>query len=370
MMPARFERDALRVGILAPPWVPVPPPAYGGTESVIDRLARGLRTAGHDVHLWTAGDSTCPVDRGFTLPAARTDVMGAASIALQHALEGYDWFAEQRCDIVHDHTLIGPFVARGDAPVITTNHGPFDNPELTTIYRREPASVAIIAISHHQASLAAPLGIHVSYVIHHGIDVDEVPSGDGLGDEHGPYLLFLGRMSPTKGVVEAIDAARATGARLLIAAKMREHVELAFYDEVVAPRCVDGIEYLGEVGGADKQQLIGRATALLNPIQWPEPFGLVMIEALAAGTPVIASRRGAAPEIVRHGRTGFLADDHDSLVRAIRAVERIDRAACRTDVDRRFSVRRMVDSHVAAYRDRLAGVERSVADPSLQLSLI
>jgi glycosyltransferase involved in cell wall biosynthesis len=197
-----------------------------------------------------------------------------------------------------------------------------------------------------------------------------MPEGDGRGDGRGPYLLFLGRMNPTKGVTEAIDAARATGHRLVLAAKMREAGEVAFYEDVVAPRCINGIEFIGEVGGDDKKRLIGGATALLNPIQWPEPFGLVMIEALAAGTPVISTRRGAAPEIVQHGRTGFLCDDPDALVRAIRSVERLDRRACRADVSRRFGVGKMVARHVAAYRDLLTASGGTHEVPTRQLSLL
>jgi glycosyltransferase involved in cell wall biosynthesis len=155
-----------------------------------------------------------------------------------------------------------------------------------------------------------------------------------------------------------------------VAAKMREAAELAFYEDVVAPRCTDGIEYVGEVGGAEKERLIGGAMALLSPIQWPEPFGLVMIEALAAGTPVISTPRGAAPEIIVHGRTGFLCDDTDALVRAVRSVDRIDRRDCRSDVARRFSVDRMVARHVAAYRGLLAGVGDDRHASTERLSLV
>lgn len=360
----------LRVGILAPPWVPVPPPSYGGTESVIDRLARGLNAAGHDVRLWTTGDSTCPVRRNALFGPARTDAMGMSTIELGHVLAGYEWFADERCDLVHDHTVVGPFVRHAGRPVITTNHGRFDQTELSAVYRRMPASVPIIAISHAQAATAIASGIRVDHVIHHGIDIAEVPEGTGRGDDRGQFLLSLGRMSPDKGIIQAIDAARATGARLVIAAKMREPVELAYFEHVVAPRCGDGIEFVGEVCDDEKFRLIGAASALLNPIQWPEPFGLVMIESLAAGTPVIATRRGAAPEIVRHGRTGFLCDDHDTLVAAVRAIGRIDRHECRVDVARRFGIGHMVSNHVAAYRRLLSDPVNAAGDPVVELSLL
>lgn len=348
------DPSPLRIGLLAPPWVPIPPPRYGGTESMIDRLARGLHAAGHEVRLWTTGDATCPVPRGATFDVALRAMMGSCAIELRHTLEGYEWFVEQQCDIVHDHTLVGPFIAPARQPVITTNHGPFDNPEVAAIYRHTPPTIPIIAISRNQASVAPRFGINISHVIHHGIDVDEIPEGDGRGDDRGPYLLFLGRINPTKGVLQAIDVARTTGWRLLIAAKMTEPDEIGFFEREVAPRCKDGIEYVGEVGVIEKYRLLGASTALLNPIQWPEPFGLVMIEALATGTPVIVTPHGAAPEIITDGLTGFLRTDHEGLVDAVREIDRIDRKRCRIEVTQRFSTQQMVGRHVDAYRQLLA----------------
>jgi glycosyltransferase involved in cell wall biosynthesis len=350
----RRSPQPLRIGLLAPPWVPVPPPAYGGTESVIDRLARGLQDAGHEVRLWTTGDATCPVPRASVFDVSCRDSMGNVVFELRHAIEGYEWFDDQRCDVVHDHSLIGPLLPHVSMPVITTNHGPFENPELATIYRHTPAAIPIIAISRSQAAMARWSGIHVSHVIHHGIDVDEIPEGDGGGDDRGPYLLFLGRMSPTKGVSDAIDTAVATDSRLLIASKVSDPEELRYFEDEIAPRCVDGIEYVGEVGGTDKYRLLGRAAALLNPIRWPEPFGLVMIEALATGTPVITTPHGAAPEIVEHGHNGLVCADGAALVDAVRTVGQIDRHHCRRDVARRFSTTLMVRRHLDAYRQLLA----------------
>jgi glycosyltransferase involved in cell wall biosynthesis len=350
----RLAGTTMRIGLLAPPWVPVPPPRYGGTESVIDRLARGLQDAGHEVRLWTTGDATCTVPRGSTFDVSCRGAIGSAVLELRQAIEGYEWFTEQGCDVVHDHSLVGPLLPHPKMPVITTNHGPFESPELATIYRHTPATIPIIAISRSQAAMARCAGIRISHVIHHGIDVDEIPEGDGGGDDQGPYLLFLGRMTPTKGVSEAIDVARATDSRLVIASKVSEPDELRYFEREIAHRCVDGIEYVGEVGGADKYRLIGGATALLNPIRWPEPFGLVMIEALAAGTPVITTPHGAAPEIVAHGENGLVCADDAALVDAVRAVERIDRRHCRRDVARRFSTELMVRRHLDAYRQLLA----------------
>ena len=352
--------SSLRIGILAPPWVSVPPRGYGGTESFLDRLARGFDVAGHEVRLWTTGESTCPVPRGWTYESDQIEVIGSTAVELRHALEGYEWLAAEGCDVVHDHTLAGPLIAPDAMPVITTNHGPFGEAPLTAIYRRAQHRAAIIAISRDQAEAAHDLGIEVAHIIHHGIDVDEVPCGDGAGDERGPYLLFLGRMCAAKGLLEAIAVANEVGARLVIAAKMNEQLEIDYFRTHVEPLCHGNVEFIGEVGGARKQALLGGATALLNPIQWPEPFGLVMIEALATGTPVITTRRGAAPEIVEHGRTGAVCDTHDELVDAVRRVGLIDRSDCRTAARHRFGTELMVERHLWAYR-RLLGARGGAA---------
>jgi len=334
----------MRVGIIAPPWVPVPPPAYGGTEAVIDRLARALQEAGDEVLLWTTGDSTCPVPRRHVLDHAEGDRMGIAAIELRHLIRGYEAMVDWGADIVHDHTLIGPVYSQRfpDLPVVTTNHGPF-NDELTDLYRAIADDVPVIAISHDQASRAGDLPI--AAVIHHGIDLDRFPAGDGTGDDEGRYFAFLGRMAPEKGARRAALAARQAGARLVIAAKMREPWEHQFFTEQVEPLLGDDIVYIGEADHDTKVRLLQDATALVNPIRWPEPFGLVMIEALACGTPVLAFREGSAPEIVDDGVTGFLCDDVDDLAEHLDKAADLDRAACRQAAEDRFSRERMVADH-------------------------
>lgn len=347
----RSDREVIvvRVGIMAPPWAAVPPIGYGGTEVVVDRLARGLVDTGHDVLLWTTGDSTCPVPKGHVLPSAAGNQMGIASIELQHLVRGYEALLEWGADIVHDHTLIGPIYAHRyrDLPVVTTNHGPF-NAELSDLYRVVAPDVPVIAISHDQAGRA--VGFEIAGVIHHGIDLDLFPAGDGAGDEDGPYLLFLGRMAPEKGARRAVQAARRAGMRLKIAAKMREPAEHEYFIDQVHPLLDDRITYIGEVGLEQKVALLRDATALVNPIRWPEPFGLVMIEALACGTPVCGFLEGSAPEIVDHGVTGFLCDDVDDMVDRLGEVGGLDRATCRRVAEERFSTARMVADHVDLYR--------------------
>jgi len=324
--------------------VPVPPPSYGGTELVLDVLARGLVRAGHEVVLFTTGDATCDVPRQWLFERCDPDRMGTSVLELRHVAAAYE--ALRHCDVVHDHTLAGLFVSElyPETPVVTTNHGPF-NEDLVDIYRQVVGRIPIIGISRHQASTAPP-EVPVSAVIHHGLDLTRYSYGPDGGD----YLLALGRMNHDKGIDRAIHIARRAGMPLLIAAKMREPAEQRYFAEVIEPLLDDRIRYIGEVGHADKVRLLQGARALLNPIRWPEPFGLVMIEALACGTPVVTTNHGAAPEIVTDGASGFLSDDDDELVDAVLAADQLGRAACRSRAEREFSAERMVTDHVAFFQ--------------------
>lgn len=333
----------MRIALVAPPWLPVPPPLYGGTEAVIDRLARGLVGAGHEVCLFATGDSTCPVPLAWSFETAMAGQMGDSVTELRHLVHAYE--AVQDFEIIHDHTVFGPNYSLrvGDLPVVTTNHGPFSD-SLKTVYRSIAGSIPIIAISHDQAAMADD--VPIAAVIHHGVDPDRFPVGAG----DGGYLCFLGRMDATKGVREAVVAARAAGVPLLIAAKNRDLREKEYFESQVRPLLGGDIEYLGEIGTQDKLDLLCGARALINPIQWHEPFGLVMVEALACGTPVLAFPNGAAPEIVDHGTTGFLCHD---LVDSIDHVDDLDRIACRLAVEQRFSSERMVADHLDLYASML-----------------
>jgi glycosyltransferase involved in cell wall biosynthesis len=344
---ASSQDVAMRIGLIAPPWVPVPPPAYGGTESVIDRLARGLVRAGHEVLLAAAANSTCPVDRvPGTEPAADGAPANGGSVTeLRHVVTSYAAMAD--VDIVHDHTMCGPVYRHhpADVPVVTTNHGPFDH-TLNPIYRAL-GNVPVIAISHSQASTAD--GVRIAAVIPHGIDVAAVPEGTGTGG----FASFLGRMNPDKGPREAAMIARAAGVPLKMAAKLREPGEREYFDAEVQPLLCSDVEYVGELGEADKLDLVGDSFALLNPLQWPEPFGLVMIEALATGTPVVATPAGSAPEIIDDGVTGYLRKGSAELADALVAAADLDRAACRSAAEARFATRRMVRDHEQLYADLL-----------------
>lgn len=314
---------------------------------MVDRLCVGFQRAGHEVLLFTTGDSTCPVPRAWSLPEAEHRRIGMAVPELRHIMAAYD--AVQDYDIVHDHSIMGPVYAERfpDLPVVTTIHGPL-NSELADLYGRIAHRVPLIAISHAQ-SRPAPQ-IPIARVIHHGLDATDFPMGKG----EGGYFLFLGRMAADKGAHRASEICYTAGVPLLMAAKMREPWEHEYFAENIQPYLNDSIRYLGEVAHEEKLELLANARALVFPIRWNEPFGMVMIEAMACGTPVLAFPEGAAPEVVQDGKTGFLCADEAEMVKAISRVDEIDRAECRAAVEGYFSAERMVDEHIELFEQILA----------------
>jgi glycosyltransferase involved in cell wall biosynthesis len=334
----------VRIGLIASPWIPVPPPRYGGTEAVVDNLARGLRDAGHDVELFTIGESQCDVSRSWLFQKA-AEPMNDSMFEALHVEAAYRALAD--VDIIHDHTTIGPLLGSHAAPVgvpvVTTAHGPF-HAAAKQMYSRLPDRVSLISISHPHRATAPELD--VTAVIPHGIDTEKYVEGPGGGG----YLVFVGRMNPDKGVHRAIEVARKVGMPLKIMVKMREPVELEYFAKVVEPMLGSDIDLMFEPDESYRIELVGRAEALINPIMWSEPFGLVMAESLSCGTPVIGSPGGGAQEIVEHGRTGFLYQEVDDLADAVGRVHEINRADCRAAAERRFSMARMVSDHVRLYR--------------------
>lgn len=337
----------MRVGLIVGPGFPVPPPSYGGTERVVDTLARGLTAAGHEVLLAASSDSSCPVPRASGMDPSDSTKHNWVPAEIRHTINAYA--AMKHMDIIHDHTLIGPLFAHRprNIPTVTTIHGRLTD-DMAGIYQTASRDTRIVAISHDQIRHFPDLPI--SKVIHHGMDISAVPIGEGRGG----YACFLGRMCPDKGILDAIYIARQTGIPLRIAAKMREPAEVAYFHDVIEPILGPDEEMVGELGDADKFALLGNAVALLNPLQWPEPFGLVMIEALATGTPVIGTSSGAAPEIIDNGATGFLAPVPELAGLLSRAAE-LDRSACRSAAEQRFSATTMITRHVELYQQILTG---------------
>lgn len=335
----------MRIGIIAPPWIPIPPDGYGGIESFIDTVACALHHAGHEVLLAASSDSTCDVTRLPGFEPSDPAKMGVTAHELQHLLRAYA--ALQDVDVILDNTLAGPILARfaTRVPVVTVAHGPLI-PLEQELYLAGSPEVAYVAISEMQASLSGD--VPISRVIHHGIAVEPIPVGPG-----GDAACFVGRMHPTKGLPEAIEAAAAAGIPLRIAAKMQEQAEQEYFEEEVRPMLGSNAEYLGELSAEEKYELMGNSLALLNPIQWDEPFGLVMIEALATGTPVIATPSGSVSEIVEEGRTGFVRESRDELAEALANAGSLDRAACRASAEERFSAQRMAQDYVDFFEELL-----------------
>lgn len=334
----------MRIGLIGGPWIPVPPPAYGGTERVVDTLARGFAAAGHEVVLAVPSDSECPLPRVPGMRISDPAELGWAVSELSQVVRAYRGMGG--VDLIHDHTVSGPLYLHrpSSVPVVTTIHGAL-TPSAADVYRAIGRNTSIVAISRNQVRHVPDLP--VARVIHHGLDLSTVPQGSGRGG----YACFVGRMCPDKGVVEAIAIAREAGIPLRIAAKMRALEEMRYYREVVAPQLGPNEEFLGEIGDAEKYTLMGEAVAFLNPIQWSEPFGLVMIEALATGTPVVGTLVGSAAEIVQHGSTGYLAPVEE-LPGLLSRAAGLSRTACRASVQERFSAGRMV----ADYLDLFAQV--------------
>ncbi|MDO2935958.1 glycosyltransferase family 4 protein [Paeniglutamicibacter sulfureus] len=337
----------MRIGIIAPPWLTVPPEGYGGTETVIDVLARGLAALGHEVLLAAASGSASPVAlaAGSFPPDPRH--LGRTQDELRHVINAY-----RRLDgmeIIHDNTLAGPLLMRasGAIPVVSTAHNPMDALTLP-IYRAIAGHASLLAISRHQATSAR--GVDICRVIHHGIDADSIPLGTGSGG----YACFLGRMHPNKGVLTAIEVARRAGVPLRIAAKMASTGEHEYFTQVIRPKLGGDIEYVGELRAGEKFRLLGESLALLNPLQWAEPFGMVMIEAMATGTPVLCTSRGSAPEIVADGVTGFIRDTPRALAAALPECAHLKRQDCRASTETIFSARRMALEHVDFYERCLA----------------
>jgi len=332
----------VKIGVIAPPWTPVPPDLYGGIEQAVDCECRGLTAAGHEVLLFATGDSTCPVPTKWVLEKAEGNRIGFTVPELVHVMAAYDAMGD--VDLIHDHTMVGPAYASAlvDTPVVTTIHGPL-NVELSDIYRRIADRVPLIAISH--AQLRDHADLPVARVIHHGVDVEDFTMGWGKGD----YCMYLGRMVAEKGAHRAILAAREAGIPILLAGKMREPWETSYFESEIEPLLGDDVQYLGEVPYEQKLSLLADAKATLFPIRWNEPFGLVMLESLACGTPVLAFAEGAAPEVVDDGRTGWLCRDESDMAARLGIIDRIDRSECRADVEARFSTARMAGEHAELF---------------------
>jgi glycosyltransferase involved in cell wall biosynthesis len=354
VFPSRAQHDRpMRIALLAPPMVPVPPKVYGGTERIVGVLEAELVRRGHEVTTFAAGDSEVKGELVATIPESlwatgyQGDIGNYMVLTLARC-----WEQHERFDVIHSHaeTLGFLFARMCPTPVVTTLHGRLDVSGIPLLLD-EFRDIPLVAISENQPRWWPENNWRA--VIHHGLPLDDAP----FGEQPGEYLAFVGRATPEKGIAEAVELARQSEMPLKIVAKVHDPAEHEYFDEVVQPAIGDGIEFLGELNERDRDEVLAGAYATLMLVAWPEPFGLTAIESLATGTPVIARKAGALPEIIEHGVDGFLVDDLVEAQHALTLIPSLSRKEIRERALERFSVARMVDEYEDVYRKLI--VERS-----------
>lgn len=339
----RTDAETLRIAMVAPPWFAIPPERYGGIESMVYFLTEGLAQRGHDVTLIAAGPTSTSVGYRATFDRAPSEQIGDPVLEVVHAARVSDVLDELEPQVVHDHSVASPLLATDHLPTILTAHGPADG-SYRDYYGELSGRIHLVAISEAQRKLAPE--VRWFDTVYNAIPVEEYP----FQEEKEGFLLFLGRICADKGVDVAIEVARQAGRPLLLAGKCTEPSEKDFFRSEIEPVLGEQVRWLGEVDEETKKELLAGAWCLLFPIQWEEPFGLVMAEAMACGTPVVACPRGAAPELVRHGETGYLCEGTQELARAVEDCARIEPKACRDHVLAAFGVDVMVAGYEAVYR--------------------
>ena len=349
----------LRIAQISPLIESVPPKKYGGTERVVYYLTEGLVERGHEVTLFASGDSV--TSARLVAPVKQSLRLGKKvhSTIIMHMLMLAKVYEEMsgEFDIIHSHLefLTLPFAARVSTPTVLTMHGRLDVPDYVDILKRY-ANQQYVSISDSQRAPAP--GINWAGTVYHGYPENLFEFNPDPQD----YFLFLGRFSEEKRPDEAIRLAKACKIHLKLAAKIDPADKLYFKNKIEPLLDSPYIEYIGEVDDTRKHELLRNARALLNPIDWPEPFGLVMIEALACGTPVIVRRCGSSPEVIINGVSGFVCDSQLDFIRAIRNIDEVSRAACRSEFEQRFTLGHMVENYEALYRKIIAA---SSARPAL-----
>ncbi len=346
-------KKKLRIAQLAPLWIPIPPRTYGGIELTLSGLTEELMRRGHEVTLFASADSNT---------SAKLVPVTEKAIWLDHELKNphapvmhmlkivFDQFHE--FDIIHNHFnfFMFPLSLRPDCPgFLSTIHRPVDKQYAETMKAYD--KIKFVAISEDHRKSMEELGVPVLGVVYNGIE----PARYEFNDSPGDYLLYLSRLNREKGVLTAIEVAKAAGQKLVIAGNSVGNAEWSFFLHDIQPLLNDEhISFRGQVNFQEKVELLKNARALLFPIERREPFGLVMIEAMACGTPVIGYRKGSVPEIVVHGKTGFVTDTEEEMVQAIKRVDELDRAACRAHVESNYTVEKMVNAYEDIYTKSLA----------------
>jgi glycosyltransferase involved in cell wall biosynthesis len=336
---------SLKIALIAPVWFEIPPTAYGGIEWICAWLTEGLIAKGHDVTLIAAGRNRTSARFLQTFAEPPSERLGESMPEAIHAAAVDAHLRDLDIDIIHDHTLCGPLSARGrSVQTMVTAHGPVAG-ELGSYFRQLGNSISLVAISNSQRAEAPDLTGCAT--VHNAIPVTEYPFSSVKDD----FLLFLGRMSPDKGAHLAIEAARAAGRPLVIAGKCNEPLEKAYFEREIVPRLGPDITWVGQADAQTKKDLMARAHCFLFPIRWAEPFGIVMVEAMACGTPVVALRGGSVNEVIAHGQTGYICDRPSELPGFIDRAAEISPAACRAHAMSKFDVSKMVDGYEKAFLD-------------------
>lgn len=338
----------LEIALVSTCALSTPPRAYGGTELVVAELSEALLSLGHRPTVFATGDSTCasPIRAAFDHPIWPPDDLAE----LRHV--GFAWreIARGAFDVVHvNHAVALPFQRLVETPTVATIH--HDRVDRLARHYASYPEIAYVAISERQRELAPEVPIR--HVVRHGLSLSRYPEGRGKGG----YCAFLGRFAPEKAPHVAIDAAKSAGVPIRLGGEPH-HVATGYFEREVAPRLGPGVECLGEVGGTKKIDLLRGASCLLFPIEWEEPFGLVMIEAMLVGTPVIAFPRGSVPEVVEEGVTGHVVRTVDEMAARLRAIATLDRSRCRARARERFSSLRMAREYVELYRQLVTPSER------------
>ncbi|MET0508294.1 MAG: glycosyltransferase family 4 protein [Burkholderiaceae bacterium] len=356
----------MRIAQVAPLFETVPPTAYGGTERVVSYLTETLVEMGHEVTLFASGDSQTAAQLVPVVESSlRLDPRGPDWLIWHTVMLDQVFAQAPDFDVVHFHVdcLHYPLVRQCPTPCLTTLHGRLDLPDLAPLHRhfREQGLVSISNSQRRPLAESRWLA-----TVHHGLPPDLYR----FHPEPSDYFAFVGRISPEKRVDRAIRIAQAAGVKLRIAAKV-DRADQQYFEREIAPLLDHPlVDFVGEIGESQKGEFIGNARALLFPIDWPEPFGLVMIEALACGTPVIAWRCGSVPEVIDHGISGFIVDDIDGAIDAARRVDALDRRVCRDVFEQRFTAHQMASRYVEVYAALSAarGPKRAADDAQAQLS--
>ena len=348
----------MRVAQVAPLFESVPPKYYGGTERVVSYLTEELVRQGHDVTLFASGDSVTKArlvagcQRSLRLDKQCIDKLAHQTVMLERVFQRATEF-----DIVHFHVdyLHFPLSRRQPIPHVTTLHGRLDIPDLVPLYQ-EFRDMPVISISNAQRE---PLPwANWQATVYHGLPADLYQ----FRPEPGSYLAFMGRISPEKRVDRAIEIAKRVQIPLKIAAKV-DPVDRHYFKSTIKPLlCEPLVEFIGEIGEGEKGEFLGNAYALLLPIDWPEPFGLVMVEAIACGTPVIAYRDGAVPEVIEEGHTGFIVEELEDAVEAVRRIPELSRKRCREAFEKRFTATRMAHDYVKVFERLIGGKQNDVSE--------